>query len=288
MATEDGRKLFVAGLAASITEDVLRQLFEAAGGTVVEISLPKDRATGQPRGFGFVTLDTDGEAETVMSALDGSMQAGRSISVRPFRSDPQKRGGPRGGGDAQQGNDRTLYVGNLPYDASQQDIETLFGEAGVEPIVRVHLPVGQDGRPRGFAFVTLGSASSATTAVDALAGAEMRGRRLVINIAHPKGERPPRGPRGDRPPAGDRPPPRDRPPRAAGGPGDAPAGSAPAPSPGGFEEPRRTFDDRRRDNKRGKKRGGSEGKPAEGGGKRRRGGGGKGRGRRGYMDWEED
>ena len=46
---EDSRKLFVAGLPDSITEDVLRQLFEATGGTVVEVSLPKDRATGRPR-----------------------------------------------------------------------------------------------------------------------------------------------------------------------------------------------------------------------------------------------
>src|SRR5215213_951241 len=48
---EDSRKLFVAGLPDSITEDVLRQLFEATGGNVVEVSLPKDRATGRPRGL---------------------------------------------------------------------------------------------------------------------------------------------------------------------------------------------------------------------------------------------
>ena len=58
MATEDARKLFVAGLPESITEDVLRQLFEATGGKVVEVSLPRERATGKVRGFGFVTLAT--------------------------------------------------------------------------------------------------------------------------------------------------------------------------------------------------------------------------------------
>ena len=71
MANEDARKLFVAGLPDSITEDVLRQLFEATGGTVSEISLPKDRATGRPRGFGFVTLSSSEEAQAARDSLDG-------------------------------------------------------------------------------------------------------------------------------------------------------------------------------------------------------------------------
>src|SRR3954453_13150239 len=102
MANEDARKLFVAGLPDSITEDVLLTLFEATGGTVSEISLPKDRATGRPRGFGFVTLSTSEAAQAARDSLDGSIQAGKSISVRPFQAEPPKRepgapmGGPRG------------------------------------------------------------------------------------------------------------------------------------------------------------------------------------------------
>src|SRR3954447_2208624 len=96
---EDSRKLFVAGLPDSISEDVLRQLFEATGGNVVEVSLPKDRATGRPRGFGFVTLSTTDEANSARESLDGSFQGGKSISVRPFQAEPPKRDGrPMGGG----------------------------------------------------------------------------------------------------------------------------------------------------------------------------------------------
>src|SRR5215475_1793539 len=90
MANEEA-KLFVAGLPDSISEDVLKQLFEATGGTVVNVSLPKDRATGRPRGFGFVTLSTPAEAQAARDALDGSMQAGKSISVRPFQAEPPRR-----------------------------------------------------------------------------------------------------------------------------------------------------------------------------------------------------
>src|SRR5271165_2319051 len=132
MANEEA-KLFVAGLPDSISEDVLKQIFEATGGKVVAVSLPKDRMTGRPRGFGFVTLGTPQEAQAARDALDGSMQAGKSISVRPFQAEPPRRdasgGGPRlggggppgagrppGGGPQQAPPDRTLYVGNLPYD----------------------------------------------------------------------------------------------------------------------------------------------------------------------------
>src|SRR5262245_39777815 len=126
---EDSRKLFVAGLPDSITEDVLRQLFEATGGSVVEVSLPKDRATGRPRGFGFVTLATQEEAGAARESLYGSFQGGKSISVRPFQAEPPRRdarpggersaGGPSsgggfGGGGPAAAPDRTLYVGNLP------------------------------------------------------------------------------------------------------------------------------------------------------------------------------
>src|SRR5580693_10349603 len=85
-------KLFVAGLPDSISEEVLKQLFEATGGKVVAVSLPKDRMTGRPRGFGFVTLATPQEAQAARDALDGSLHAGRSISVRPFQAEPPRRG----------------------------------------------------------------------------------------------------------------------------------------------------------------------------------------------------
>src|SRR5262245_12723301 len=134
---EDSRKLFVAGLPDSITEDVLRQLFEATGGNVVEVSLPKDRATGRPRGFGFVKIATVEEATSARESLDGSFQGGKSISVRPFQAEPPRReggvgGGPRSGGGGMGGGggggpaaapDRTLYVGNLPYDATVEEVE---------------------------------------------------------------------------------------------------------------------------------------------------------------------
>jgi nucleolin len=243
-------KLFVAGLPDSISEDVLKQLFEATGGKVVAVSLPKDRMTGRPRGFGFVTLATPQEAQAARDALDGSLHAGKSISVRPFQAEPPRRGeggpmaggpgGPRMGsgprpGAGPQAPDRTLYVGNLPYDCTQEEVQVLVNGVAPDSVVRVHLPMDPDGRKRGFGFVTLASSEAAKTAADALRTADLRGRRLVVNLAHPKGEGPsrPAGGGGFGGPAPFQP--------SFGGP---PGGSAGPPHKKGFEEKRkRNFDD---------------------------------------------
>ncbi len=187
MATDDASKLFVAGLPDSITEDVLREIFHATGVTVVNVSLPKDRLTGRARGFGFVTLGSPDEAEKARSSLDGSDQSGRSISVRPFSAGPQKRSAEPKPDNA--GSDRTLYVGNLPFDMSQKDVEQLFQDNKIGSVVRVHLPAGPDGRPRGFGFVTLASAEAANEAISALANVDVKGRKLQVNLAHARGER---------------------------------------------------------------------------------------------------
>lgn len=85
-------KLFVANLPNSINEDVLRQLFEAAGGSVVDVHVPRDNATGYPKGFAFITLAGDKDAEVTMNKLDGSFQGGRSIAVKAYEDpQPQRR-----------------------------------------------------------------------------------------------------------------------------------------------------------------------------------------------------
>jgi len=256
MANEEA-KLFVAGLPDSISEDVLKQIFEATGGKVLSVSLPKDRMTGRPRGFGFVTLATPQEAQSARDALDGSMHAGKSISVRPFQAEPPRReagalrggppipGGPRspaggggGGPPMAQSPDRTLYVGNLPYDATQEEVQGLVNGVAPDGVVRIHLPMDADGRKRGFGFVTMSSSESAKTAADALRQADLRGRRLIVNLAHPKGERPAR-PEGGGGGGGGYPAPFPPPSFSAGG---APGGAVHKKAP--YDEKRkRSFED---------------------------------------------
>jgi RNA recognition motif-containing protein len=282
MAADDARKLFVAGLPESITEEVLRELFAATGGTVVDVSLPKDRMTGRPRGFGFVTLSTPEEAVSARGALDGSVQVGRAISVRPFSSEPPRlearSEAPSAG--AQSG-DRTLYVGNLPYDVTPQEIEQLLAEHGAGPAQRVHLPNNPDGRPRGFGFVAMQSADAANAAIAALQNVEVKGRRLLIKIAHPRGERSTeRGP--------------SMPPRSSRFESTAPADEPEAMGPSDFFESARPVEGRRARSvegktravegkkKKSKKKG--RGERSDEGAERRR----SNPSRQGWGDWDED
>ncbi|MFM2166072.1 MAG: hypothetical protein RIS79_443 [Verrucomicrobiota bacterium] len=82
-----------------------------------------------------------------------------------------------------------MYVGNLPFSATQEDIQALFSQYG--SVTDVFLPMDRvSGRPRGFAFVTMGTPEEMTAAINGLNGQEFGGRKLGINEARPKEERP--------------------------------------------------------------------------------------------------
>ena len=82
-----------------------------------------------------------------------------------------------------------MYVGNLPFSATQEDIQALFSQFGT--VTDVFLPMDRvSGRPRGFAFVTMGTPEEMTAAINGLNGQDFGGRKLGINEARPKEERP--------------------------------------------------------------------------------------------------
>ncbi|HVT72725.1 MAG TPA: RNA-binding protein [Lacunisphaera sp.] len=84
-----------------------------------------------------------------------------------------------------------LYVGNLPFASTAQDLEALFGQVGTVSVVEIIFDKFT-GRSRGFGFVTMGSPEEAQKAVEKFHGFEMEGRALAVNIARPREERPPR------------------------------------------------------------------------------------------------
>jgi RNA recognition motif-containing protein len=90
----------------------------------------------------------------------------------------------------------TLYVGNLPFSATEAEIRSLFEQHGSVDSVKI-INDRETGRPRGFAFVDMPGAEAAA-AIAALNGQEMNGRPLRINEARERAPRPPRGGGGDR------------------------------------------------------------------------------------------
>jgi cold-inducible RNA-binding protein len=85
-------KLFVGNLSFSITENDLQDAF-AAHGTVVEANLMVDRATGRPRGFGFVTMSSPEEAQKAIEAMNGKELAGRALTVNIARPREERPAG---------------------------------------------------------------------------------------------------------------------------------------------------------------------------------------------------
>ena len=98
-----------------------------------------------------------------------------------------------------------LYVGNLPFDVTENDLRDLFG--GFGPVTEVNLIMDRaSGRSRGFAFVSMATPEGAQAAITAMASQEFKGRTLTVNEARPREERGGGGGGGDRPRSGDRPP----------------------------------------------------------------------------------
>jgi RNA recognition motif-containing protein len=89
-----GRKLYVGNLAYGVGDSDLQQLFEAHG-TVQSAQVIMDRETGRSKGFGFVEMGTDQEAQAAIQALNGKEVDGRALTVNEAR--PKTEGGGRGG-----------------------------------------------------------------------------------------------------------------------------------------------------------------------------------------------
>jgi RNA recognition motif-containing protein len=87
-------RIYVGNLSYSVTSDAIQAMF-AQHGQVEEVHLPMDRETGKPRGFAFVTMPNDQEAQAAMAALNGSEMEGRTLNVNEARPRPE---GGRGGG----------------------------------------------------------------------------------------------------------------------------------------------------------------------------------------------
>ncbi len=91
--------IYVGNLSFEVTEEDLRQAFEAFG-QVTSANIIKDKYSGQSRGFGFVEMSTKAEAQSAITSLNGKELKGRTLNVneaRP-RSEGRRGGGRRGGG----------------------------------------------------------------------------------------------------------------------------------------------------------------------------------------------
>ncbi len=103
-----GKKLYVGNLSYGITNSDLQQLFEEHG-TVQSAQVIMDRDTGRSKGFGFVEMGSDAEAQAAITAMNGKQVEGRALTVNEAR--PKTEGGGGGGGGGRGGSGGRGYGG---------------------------------------------------------------------------------------------------------------------------------------------------------------------------------
>ena len=172
-------------------------------GRVDLVALPKNKETDQPRGFAFVDMGSPEELDAAISGVDGVMFGSRKL--RATKSAPQDGSapadksnarGPRTNARRGENNDnnasasRKIYVGNLPFDATKDELVNMYGSYGT--VEEVYIPQNvETGMGRGFAFVTMETEDSLTNAIEQTNGSEFNGRTLVVNKPLPPGEKAP-------------------------------------------------------------------------------------------------
>src|SRR6185436_18699363 len=91
-----GRKLYVGNLSYEVDSSALEQLFTAHG-TVQSAQIINDRDTGKSKGFGFVEMGSDSEAQAAIAALNGQDNGGRALTVNEAKPREERSGGGGGG-----------------------------------------------------------------------------------------------------------------------------------------------------------------------------------------------
>jgi len=92
-----GKKLYVGNLSYDVDSSALEQMFTAHG-TVGSAQIITDRDTGQSKGFGFVEMGSDAEAQAAIAALNGQQHGGRALTVNEAKPKENRSGGGGGGG----------------------------------------------------------------------------------------------------------------------------------------------------------------------------------------------
>ena len=173
-----GTRLFVGGLPREVGTDELRDLFKGHGDMTDCVVLTDDG--GVNRGFGFVTYAEKSMAEAAIKALDGHRINGRRIGVRDADDDKKK-----GRKERKEPEGLKLYIGNLPFSATQEQLKELV--AAHATVNEVILATGPGGKAKGFGFVFIAEKDKGEAVVAAINNTEVEGRRIKVDIAKSKG-----------------------------------------------------------------------------------------------------
>jgi RNA recognition motif-containing protein len=174
-------EIFIGGLPWETTEEVLKKDF-AECGEVVAFRMPLNDE-GKARGIAFCEY-TNQESVDKALKFDGTDYGGRTLSVRKS-GDPAPAKGDKGKGKGKDGKGKgnsefEVFVGGVPESATEDSLKKAFGECG--EIDRLRLPLNEEGKPKGIAFIQFKDKDSCDKAV-AMTDTDMDGSSLRVKMS---------------------------------------------------------------------------------------------------------
>ncbi|KAH7034898.1 uncharacterized protein B0I36DRAFT_317187 [Microdochium trichocladiopsis] len=168
-----GHTVFIGNMSYDATETHLHEAFSKYG-DILSITIPRD-GRGSARGFGFVNFQDEAAVEAAVEGANQSFWHGRRILVQPRRQTEEQRAKPAGRPESTPSN--YLYIGNIPYETSDADLNALFNE--LEGLTAVRVAIDRNtGWPRGFAHADFESVEAATAAMEKINTRQMGARVL--------------------------------------------------------------------------------------------------------------
>ncbi|XP_031430982.1 nucleolin isoform X2 [Clupea harengus] len=164
----EGFKLFVGNLNSNKDYDELKEAmtkFFAKGGLEIQ-----DVRLGGSKKFGYVDFATEEELQKAME-LNGKKLLGMEVKLDRAKSKENSQG------DKKERDSRTLFVKNLSYGCSQEDLKEVFDQA-----VDIRIPKGQNGQNRGIAFIEFKSEAIAEKVMEEAQGSEVQGRSIMLDF----------------------------------------------------------------------------------------------------------
>lgn len=191
---EDRNDVYVGNMPFDLEEGELTNMISDALGSDLEsssIRIIRDRDTGRSRGFGYISFDSKEEAEESVEKLQGLSAAGRefrvNVSVPKDQRPPREARPPREQGPS-------VFIGNLDFSVENDEVVSLCDSVlGEGFVTRVRIAIDRNtGRSRGFGHLDFATEEDAATALEKLAGTELAGRQLRVDVAQRREDRPPR------------------------------------------------------------------------------------------------
>jgi RNA recognition motif-containing protein len=179
--------VFVGQLSWNVDNDWLGTEF-AEYGEVVSARVQMDRNTGKSRGFGFVEFSSSDAVDAAVAASEQKVIDGRAVRIDKSgarQPNPEKRA--KAFGDAPSEPSLVLFVGNVSFNTSEDNLWEVFAEYG--EVKSVRLPTDREsGRPKGFGYVEFTDMEGAKKAFEGAQGKDVDGRNLRLDYSQPRTE----------------------------------------------------------------------------------------------------